>query len=465
MIAYFKKLLFLSTITPLCLLYSCRQASNTEDSACYFGGEIINPNSKFVYLCKNNEVIDTIVLDQNNRFLKKYDTLTPGMYTFKHNPEYQYIYFDKNDSLMIRLNTNEFDNSLTFCGRGDEKNNFLIELFLKNEAIKNASFDLYDKDFKTFSKEIDKNYNANKAFYLRRQTEVGWSEDFDLYAKNMLDMDYLAKKELYPMVHKRRTNEDACMNMPKDYYSYRKNIDFNNEKLMTYSPFLKYLTSMLNNITQDCEHAHKDALDNNIKKLKVADSIFKNKKIKNAILNNIAFMYLLEDQNAPNNKAFLEQYLKLSSDSEKQKEIKKIGEATQMLAPGKLLQPVGLIDSNNNTKTIDQIFTQKTVVYFWSSDAKSHTEMAHKRAMELKAKYPDWNFVAINIDDTPEKWKEMLSKYNFKNTLELHSTNFTDIKEKWVITKIHRTLLIDSKGKIRNGFVSLFDANFENNLK
>ncbi|GAW90036.1 hypothetical protein FPS14_contig00038-0012 [Flavobacterium psychrophilum] len=43
------------------------------------------------------------------------------MYTFKHEPEYQQIYFEKNDSLMVRLNTNEFDNSLTFCGRGDEK--------------------------------------------------------------------------------------------------------------------------------------------------------------------------------------------------------------------------------------------------------------------------------------------------------------------------------------------------------
>lgn len=465
MIAYLKKLLILSTLSSFCFMYSCRQADTATSEACYFGGEIINPNSKYVYLCKNNEVIDTIILDKNNRFLKKYDSLTPGMYTFRHEPEYQYIYFDKSDSLMIRLNTNEFDNSLTFCGRGDEKNNFLIELFLKNESVKNASFGVYDKDFKTFSKEIDKSYNTNKAFYLRRQTEVNWSEDFDLYAKNMLDMDYLAKKELYPMVHKRRTNEDACMNLPKNYYSYRKSIDFNNEKLMTYSPFLKYLTSMLNNITQDCKHEHLDALENNIKKLKVADSIFKNKKIKNAILNNIAFMYLLEDQNALNNQAFLNQYLKLSSDSEKQKEIKKIGMATQLLAPEKKLQTVDLIDATGRIRMLDDIFTHKSVVFFWSSDAKSHTEMAHKRAMELKEKHPDWNFVSINIDDSTEKWKEMLAQYNFKNIVELHATNFNDIKEKWVITKIHRCLLIEPKGKIKNGFVSLFDANFENNLK
>jgi len=115
MIAYFKKLLFISSLSSTALFISCADILKGGDSASYFGGEIINPNSKYVYLCKDNEVIDTIELDKNNRFFQKYDTLSSGMYTFKHDPEYQYIYFDKGDSLMIRLNTREFDNSLTFC--------------------------------------------------------------------------------------------------------------------------------------------------------------------------------------------------------------------------------------------------------------------------------------------------------------------------------------------------------------
>ena len=78
---------------------------------------------------KDDEVIDTIYLDKNNRFMHKFDSLAPGLYTYKHNPEYQYVYFDKNDSLMLRVNTFDFDNSVVFCGRGDEKNNFLMELF------------------------------------------------------------------------------------------------------------------------------------------------------------------------------------------------------------------------------------------------------------------------------------------------------------------------------------------------
>ncbi|WP_241767253.1 thioredoxin family protein [Flavobacterium psychrophilum] len=338
-----------------------------------------------------------------------------------------------------------------------------MELFLKNEAEKNASFDLYDKDFKTFSKDIEKNYNTSKAFYLRRQTELGWSEDFDLYAKAMLEMPYFTKKEMYPFVHERRTNKKSCNDIPKDYYNFRKKIDFNNEKLTTFSPFVRYLTSMLNNVT--CKDNDEKSLENNIKKLQVADSLFTNVKIKNSVLNNITFMYLLEDQNMISNKSFLDKYFKLSTDMEKQKEIKKIQESIQYLLPNKLLPTINLVDKNEKPVTIKNLFTKKTVLFFWSSEAKSHLELVHLRITELKIKYPNWNFVAINIDTSDKQWRNTLSKYNFKNTTELHATNFQDIKNKWVITKIHRAMLINPGGKIKNGFVSLFDANFENYLK
>ena len=37
---------------------------------------------------------------------------------------------------MVRVNTFDFDNSVVFVVTGDEKNNFLMELYLKNENDK-----------------------------------------------------------------------------------------------------------------------------------------------------------------------------------------------------------------------------------------------------------------------------------------------------------------------------------------
>ncbi len=438
-----------------------------DEDAVYFGGEIINPNSKEVYLCKDNDIIDTIPLDKNNRFLKKYDTLIPGMYTFRHDPEYQYIYFEKGDSLMIRLNTLEFDNSLAFCGRGDEKNNFLIELFLKNEEEKNSSFDIYDYDLKKFEEKIDNEYKSKQAFYERRKGEIDWDEDFDLYAKSMLDFPYLAKKEMYPMVHQYRTNKEVCKELPKNYYDFRKEIDFNKDKLTHFAPFVGYLTSMLNNIT--CKITCKNNADgliveNNIKKLKVADSIFTNKPIKNSVLHNIAFMYLLEDQNTANNKTFLDLYYKLSSDKKNKEKIKKIATSIQALAKSRFLPPIELLQTDGKKTNTVKTNGKRTIVFFWSSKAKSHLELSHKRVDELQKKYPNLNFVGVNIHDTPEDWKKLLSKYNFKIT-ELHSNNFEEIKQKWVITKNHRAMLLNEDGSIKNAFISLFDAQFDDYLK
>ncbi|WP_313806060.1 TlpA family protein disulfide reductase [Flavobacterium sp.] len=469
MIAYFKNLLYPLSAVVICSLVSCQKEFKDDNFTAYFGGEIVNPNNRYVLLLKDNEVIDSILLDDKNRFFKKMDSLAPGMYTFKHEPEYQYIYFDKNDSLMIRLNTKEFDNSLVFCGRGDLKNNFLIDMFLKNEADRDASFALYDKDYKSFSKSIDSSYDAKKAFYLRRKTEVNWDENFDQYAKAYLDFGHLAKKEIYPIAHKRRTGKDVCKNLPKDYYNYRNDIDYNNEKLSTFVPFVRYLNAMLNNnVYKNCNteiEYEKQALEYNIQKLNIADTLIKNDKIKNAVLNNIAFMYLLEDQNMSNNQKFFDRYFQLSTDDSKHNEIKKISSAVQHLSPGKNLPNQKFTNVFGEKVDFNHMIKGQTVVFFWTISAKSHFEGAHKKAMELKQKFPHLNFIAVNIDESKELWERTLSNYNFEGTVEIHADEPAKLKDEWVITKLHRTILLNPDGTIKNAFISLFEPDFGSYLK
>ncbi len=114
------------------LFYSCKQQEKKDD-ATYFGGQIINPKSSKVYFLKNDKYLDSASLDKNNKFLFKFDKLTPGLYTFSHGNEYQYVYLEQKDSIILRLNTWDFDESLAFIGKGAERNNFLMSLFLYEE--------------------------------------------------------------------------------------------------------------------------------------------------------------------------------------------------------------------------------------------------------------------------------------------------------------------------------------------
>ena len=137
------------------------------------------------------------------------------------------------------------------------------------------------------------------------------------------DNPYYTKKEIYPVVHEFRTGEKVANKLPKDFYDYRKEIDYNNKQLTNFSPFVKYLTYMLNNrasekISNENSSPSDKALELNIAKLNITDTLFESQDIKNTVLNNIAFAYLLEDQHIINNKKFLDRYNELSTDKSNQ---------------------------------------------------------------------------------------------------------------------------------------------------
>ena len=462
------KFLFYTFFITLAIT-SCKNKSSDGEYVAYFGGEIVNPNNPYVLFCKDNEVIDTLKLDKKNRFFIKFDSLAPGMYSFRHEPEYQYVYFDKNDSLMVRVNSRDFDESVVFCGRGDEKNNFLMELYLKNEKDKNNMFDLFDYNLEKFTKNIDSTYLVAESFYQKNKELIKWSDEFDVYAKASLNMHQYSKKELYPIVHKIRTGNDVIEKLPKDFYSYRKTIDFSNSELSSFAPYMMYIGHMLNNMGTINYHNHFTeadlALKTNINKMSIADTLIKNEKVKNTILNTIAFSYLLEDQNVAYNQEFLVNYHKFSTDKSQKNEITKIGNAIQSLKVGNSLPSINLIDNTGNIVSSESFDKKNTIIFFWTSSAISHFEAAHKKVIAFKNKFPNYNFIAVNINDSEEKWKKTLASYNFNGIKELHCSDFENLKEKWAINKIYRAIILDENGKIKNAFANIFDSQFEESLK
>lgn len=464
---------YLLSILPLSLLCittftSCERVFEEDNYVAYFGGEIINPQGREILFLKNGKVIDTIYLDEKNRFLHKFDSLAPGLYTFQHLPEYQYIFFDKNDSLMIRLNSHDFDNSLAFCGRGDEKNNFLIDQFLKNETELSNLYELFESNPSSFSKTIDSLHKIRTADYLKRRAEIGWSEGFDSIAKAGVDYTYYYKKELYPMAHQYKTDVKVYDSLPKTFYNYRKSVDFGNPNFTNFTPFVNYVTSLLNNkaFVKSNYEFDEFSLEDNIYKLNVADSLIQNQSIKNVVLYNIAYRYLLKGERFFNNQEFINRYMALSTDNEQKAEFKTIYEAVQNLKVGNNLPNVGLVDKNLKPVAVNTLTEGKeTVIFFWTTHAESHIQSVHKKVAMYKEKYPNVNFVGININDSDENWQKALKENNLNHFTELKSTKFQDIKENWVITRVHRSMILNADGTIKNAFTNVFDVNFGKELE
>nr|WP_305070034.1 hypothetical protein [Flavobacterium covae] len=68
------------------------------------------------------------------------------------------------------------------------------------------------------------------------------------------------------------------------------------------------------------------------------------------------------------------------------------------------------------------------------------------------------------MDKDPNQWKKVLAHHHFEIP-QLHAKDFEDIQSKWVITKIHRAILLNEDKTIKNAFINIFDAEFDNYLK
>jgi peroxiredoxin len=211
-------------------------------------------------------------------------------------------------------------------------------------------------------------------------------------------------------------------------------------------------------------NTQENSLDDNINKLNIADSLFKNQNIKNDFLNNIAFTYFLEDQNIVNNQKFIKRYLELSTSSSENDEIRKIDRGIKQLQPGNRLPEVELVDIDDKPFKLIGHTNRQTVIFFWTSCAHAHIKTVYDTTEALKKQFPDTDFIAVNVDDEQE-WKKMMAVYKPNASVQVRAVNFQEIKDKWVLTKITRTIILNPDGTIKNAFTNLKDPNFSENLK
>lgn len=458
---YSKNLFSLVSIFSLLGLCACQsKKDDVNDLSAYFGGKINQPRSNYVLFCKDNNVLDTLYLNENNEFGKKFDFLNPGMYIIKYGNNNKYVYFDKNDSLYLRINTQDFENLSSFYGTGSEKNNFLLELFAIIREDNNNSEAIYRKPYKLFKRSVDSLKDTRTAMYLRRRTEIGWSKDFDQFAKATIDYSNYCRLEGYSFIRNRYEALDNDT-LPADYFNFRSKVDFNKEEFSEFKPFTQYLALLLTSITN--KKQVDNPLDKGLIRIKIVDSLITNEKVKNKVLNNLAYSYLLEDQNIANNNLFIEKYVSLSKDSIQIKEIKTLLANINSFQKENPITDFTFRDRKHKSIRLTDTISKPTLIYFWSKNAMAHFKNANERIIELQKKYPKIEFICINIDND----KRVLSLLNRvttnPKTIYLQTEDFETLREKWIILRLNRAIYLNSNGTINNGFVNIFDKNIQLN--
>lgn len=302
--------MYLRILLILLLFFSCK-----SDNTTVFSGKILNNTSDSISIYKDNNMIYESVVDVDGLFNITIDTITSGLYTFYHEPEFQYIIIDENDNLQIRLNTLDFDESLVYTGKGSSKNNFLMDVFLRSENDELDINSKLDLAFDTFKNLVDSLYNKQmNSFKLFKENNILSNSSKEIINTAIL-YPYISKFHSYII----RNNIEE--EIQKDLFiNYQNEISYDLDALAYFKPYIDFLyLHIYNNVK--IKKDYENSLDFNIQRLSYTDKIIKSKLVKSRVLRFHAFGFILQRQDDVKNKTFLKAFFEISKDKKVNEEI------------------------------------------------------------------------------------------------------------------------------------------------
>ncbi len=457
--------LFLS-IGVLLLTFGCINTSD-EKNVTYFGGKIKNPKGEYVYFAKNLKFIDSAKIDSYNKFSFELDSLELGLYSFHHGPELQFIYLEPRDSLLLYLNTWDFDESLIYSGNQAAKNNYLISSWLQQEKFEKNFNQNYLLNEKEFSKVIESEIKNQLESY-NNLVELEGEEPSDFFKKlaNVgIYYPLYTLKEYYPLKNKKGLNLKSLPKLSDDFYSYRKTIDLNDDDLRSYYPYRKFVSTYLGlNALKEYLNNPKD---NNtaLIYMKLVTKEVKSESYKNELLakkfwGSLSNSHISEDDF----KKISDYFFENCTNKDICSEIKKSIVQKEKLRNGDKLPKIIALDVNGDEVIVNNIAKNNiAVIYFWPKNS-TYVEYLEEKLASLQMKYPEVLFIGIERDKTNEDWIKFVESKKLSKDNQFILAKNTDAYA-YFEGDMARTVIVNNSGNIHEGYLFFNNANFEYHIK
>ncbi|CAM1368325.1 hypothetical protein [Tenacibaculum xiamenense] len=446
-------------LVPLIIIISFLIGCNTNSKIeyTYFGGKIIHPKDSIVILTGNNGFRDTLELCSDNTFMGQYRNFKSGLYYFKHGVEHQYAYIEAKDSLIFRLNTWDFDESLVFSGKNAENNNLLIEAFLQSEEdeliINKEARSSTEGFINTMDYLLSLKKDALEEYKINNKNAS--NEFLDIY-EIALTFPIYSGLEKYAINNCTRFKSDT---IKSKLLKHRKNIQLGRDSLLFYGPYYTYVIekmyseAMLKGYTEESEEFVIDILNS-------INEEVNDEKIKNTILyRTIAYNFMKRKKENNYQKAFFN-YFKYSSDIENKKEIQRLINDVKYLGSEEKLPNFLMEAPTGNWLSVKEVIKRKKSIVFFNNSEYFSDHSVSKRFNFLKKQFPEINFVLIqqNKGNSDRYVKGIDIKYQYKLIEESKAHNF-------LTSEFPRLMVVNRKGIVLNDFSSIFAFDIESQIE
>jgi|TARA_B110000238_G_scaffold25606_1_gene24778 hypothetical protein len=447
----------------LLFCYSC-EFNQYNRSGIFFGGQIVNPSSREVTLYQGNKVVETLKLDKTIRFQKKFDSIVSGIYKLEHFPEFQTVLLEEKDSLWVRINAIAFDESIVFSGIGASKNNFLMELILKQKSESEYLSSKYASNSKTFNSILDSLLTEKKQLWLKMDSVNTLSPIAQKVTQAAYIYHYANIRERYALLRGMQwtLQEDSL------FFGFRKFLNYSDNDLAFFDPYINYI---LNFISQKSlkpsipYFKQKQTTDFNIERLKVLDQKIKGTLLRNNLARAIAFQEILTFENHLQHNRFLQYYATVNSSPVYLTEILALHSSINNMETNKPLPNIALQAVSRENVSSDSILNNKvTVIYFWSQTQMNHYKNTLEQVKYFQNKHPNIRFIGVCIQPFNSMVDQVQKMMETNPEDQFSIIDFEKASEAWVLTLLNKAIILNFKGKIIDGFGNFSDLAFEKKL-
>jgi len=443
------------------LLWMGCQSNQYDRSGIFFGGQIVNPSSRAVTLYQGNKVIETLDLDKSLRFQKKFDSMSSGIYKLEHLPEFQTVLLEEKDSLWVRINAAAFDESIVFSGVGASKNNFLMELILKQKLEANFLSTKYSSNSQTFNSLLDSLLMEKKQLWIQMDSV----NKLSLIAQKITQAAYIYHyaniRERYALLRGTQwsVEEDSL------FFRYRSFLNFGDNDLAFFDPYVNYILNFISQKALDRSKPYfkqKQITFYNIERLKVLDKRISGSLLRNNLARAIAFEELLTFENHGQHERFLQYYATVNNSPVYLAEILALHTNITNMEPNSPLPKIALQNVNREIVSSASIFNNSTtVIYFWSQTQMNHYKNTLERVKVLQKRYPKIRFVGICIQPFNSMVDQVQKMMEINPQDQFSIIDFEKASEAWVLTLLNKAIILNPKGRIIEGFGNFSDIEFQ----
>lgn len=453
----------------LLIFSGCNDLVDKKNHA-YIGGEIINPTSRFIILKNEGTIIDTIHLDPRNRFSYRMDTVKAGLYLIQHLPESHNIYLESGDSLLLRVNTLAFDESLHFSGKGAARNNLLTEMHLLDENNADLLLSFYKTNPTEFLQKSDSIGDERKLLLDKLSLKHSFSPEFVTLAEKIIKYEKYDLLERYTYLVNKYYKK--YLQFPENFHSYRKKVKFNEETLQCSPTYRRFIDNyLINRSFKWCKKQHTESPDcysltdvENIKsRIRMVGDLITLPALRRHFLSKLGSLGVVMANSKQEILGIVALLQELGYSKKGIQDINQLGSVQLTFLPGTTIQDLPLVNRKGDTIPFSKIIQKPTIIFLWSVYNQRHIS-DHNQIKEFRKKYPEISFVGINLDVGENSgWKQAVQTHDYSKKHE-YQLGATNIDQKFFKHYLNKLLFLDASGKVVIGDAFINSPEFESRI-